>query len=159
MADGTQLAPLAWFKDIRSETRGPFMEVSWRMDEMDRLGASAPAKDARLRAHTRYLFAPGFITRLDRYEPVVPLDFQKIWLEFAGFSGDAVARGNVVHFRRGEVREFIAHGLRDCTVASVANDPLYRSPMAQMQTRVSCSLVSPPTQRMPFTIGWTLHYR
>ena len=159
LADGTQLAPLSWFKDVRSEKIGPLMEVSYRMDEMDRLGASAPAKDARLRAHTRYIFAPGSITRLDRYQPAVPLDFQKIWLEFAGFSDDAVVQGNAVRFRKGEVREFIAHGLKDCSVSNVSADPLYRSPMAQMTTRVSCVLQAPPTQRSPFTIGWTLRYR
>jgi hypothetical protein len=88
----------------------------------------------------------------------VPIDFQKISMEFAGFSEDAVAYRNVVHFRRGKVKQFVAHGLRDCTVDSVAADPLYRSPMAQMKTRVTCALNTPPTQREPFTIGWTLRY-
>ncbi|MFL6661412.1 MAG: hypothetical protein ACJ8G7_04490 [Rhizobacter sp.] len=159
LADGTQLAPLSWFKNIRNRTVGPFMEVSWHMDEMDKLGASAPAKDTRLRVDTRYVFGPGMIGRVDEYQPAVALDFQKVSLEFAGFSDDATVRGNVVRFGRGAVRELAVFGLGDCAVDSVAADPLYRSPMAQMTTRVTCSLQAPPTQRTPFTIGWVMHYR
>lgn len=159
LADGTKLAPLSWFKQIRSRTIGPVLEVNYHMDEMDRLGASAPAKDNRLRADTRYVFAPGVITRIDRYQPTATLDIQKISLEFAGFSEDAtVIGGNTVRFRRGEIGQFMVTGLRDCTLSDVSADPIYRSPMAQMKTRVTCTLPA-RKQQTPFTIGWTLRYR
>ena len=48
LADGTQLIAAAWMKDIKTLKEGQRYVVSYRMDELDRLGKKGPVKDKRI---------------------------------------------------------------------------------------------------------------
>lgn len=157
LADGAQLAPLAFFKNARASTRGRRTTASWRQDELDRLGGPAPVKDTRLKVATEYVMEPGRITRTDRYTPTSALPLQAIELEFGTFSDGATTRGTTVAFARGDVRSFSVRGLDACRAEPVARDP-YRTPVGPLKTRVACS-AGPRLASQPFTVSWTLTYR
>jgi hypothetical protein len=157
LADGSQLIPVSFTKGIKTEQNGSALTLSYRMDELDKLGARAPVKDGRLKAETTYTLDSSVITRSDRYTPQGSLDGVKIAFEFASFGEDAVADGNTIRFGKGDVQSIKVSGLDRCKVENVAGNEVYRSPMRAMNTRVSCES-GPTTLDKPFTIGWTLRY-
>ncbi|MDB5813125.1 MAG: hypothetical protein JWN23_242 [Rhodocyclales bacterium] len=157
LADGSQLIPVSFIKDIKTEQKGSALTLSYRMDELDKLGERTPVKDARLKVETTYTLDSGVITRNDRYTPQGSLDGVKIAFEFAGFSEDAVADGNTIRFGKGDAQSIEVSGLDRCKVESVAGNEVYRSPMRAMNTRVTCES-GPTTLNKPFTIAWTLRY-
>jgi hypothetical protein len=157
LADGSVLAPLAFFKNAEVTTRGRRTVVSYRQDELDRMGGNAPVADPRLKVQTRYVFEPGRITRTDVYSPTGPLRLAKTELEFATFSAGAQSNGGAVTFGSGDVRRFEVKGLDGCTAAP-ATDPVYRAPTGAFQTRVACQ-GGARTVTAPFTVSWTLNYQ
>jgi hypothetical protein len=156
LEDGTSLAGLAWFRDVRIDTRGARTTVSWRQSELDRLGGNAPVKDARIAVATRYVLEPGRITRTDVYTPAAPLALKAIELELGTYSSQGRASGSRVRFGQGAVRTFEVTGLDGCTVESVARDP-YRTPVGPLASRVACAAGARRLDR-PFTVSWTLTY-
>jgi hypothetical protein len=158
LRDGTRLQPLAFMKDIRHRAAGSAAIITYRQDEMDRMGGDAPAPDRRLRVETRYEFAPGRITRTDRFTaPDGPLDVARIELEFASFSAEPALNGARVSYGKGAVRSFEATGLGACTVDDIRADERYQTPAGRHATRVACQAQYSVPQRQ-FTTGWTLTY-
>jgi hypothetical protein len=158
LADGSELMPLSFIRNIQMERRGNALQLKYRLDEMDRLGARGPIKDGRLMLETTWKIDTGIIIRTDRYTPVIPLKVNKIELEYASFSVGGVREGTRVDFGSGEATKFEVGGLTDCKLDSVADNEIYRAPTGQMKTRVSCQSEA-LTLEKPFTISWTMHYR
>ena len=158
LADGAELLPVAWFKNITTARDGAGMTLTYRLDEMDRLGEKAPVKDGRLTSHTTYHIANHLITRTDVYTPIAPLAVNRIQLEFASFSDSARIDGTVIHFRHGVVSEFAVTGLDRCIVERVDGREAYRAPTGPMTSRVVCTSGS-RTITTPLTIAWQLRYR
>jgi hypothetical protein len=158
LRDGTRLQPLAFMKDIEHRADGRRATIAYRQDELDRMGGDAPLPDRRLTVETRYDFAPGRISRTDRFTaPDGPVDVAAVEMEFASFSSGPVIDGVRVAYREGDVRTFEAKGLDSCSVGDVRSDPRYHSPAGALRTRVQCrAAFSQPTRQ--FTIGWTLTY-
>jgi hypothetical protein len=156
LADGAALAPLAFFRDVRFDTRGRRTVASWRQTELDRLGGPAPVKDDRLGVTTRYVFEPGRITRTDVYTPKAPVALKSIDLEFGSYSSAGSARDGDVRFGEGAVRSFTVKGLDGCSVAPVAAHP-YRTPVGPLASRVVCK-GAPRVLSRPLTVSWTLTY-
>jgi hypothetical protein len=157
LEDGTQLMPLSFIKGITTERHGNALNVKYHMTEVDRLGASTPTKDDRMKVDTTYRLDTGVITRTETYTPTTPLAVKSITMEFASFSGDVEAKGNTIYFRKGDVYAFNVTGLSACKVDSVEADPVYRSPMKQMKTRVTCTTEQIQLDK-PLTIRWTMRY-
>lgn len=157
LEDGAVLAPLAYFRDVKVTARGDTTVVSWRQDEVDRLGANAPTKDARLSVTTTYVFSPGRMTRTDVYTPKGRLALKQTAMEFASYSGVPARSGQRFIYGDGPVRSFQATGLGDCQAAPVAGDPAYETPTGPFQSRVRC-VSGPRVLDAPFTVSWTLTY-
>jgi hypothetical protein len=158
LADGTTVAPLAFFKDVRFDTKGRRTTVSLRQDELDRLGERAPVKDTRVKVETRYTFEPGRIVRTDRFIPNAPVDVAKIEIEFGSFSGDATVRSGDVRFGQGDVTRFTVKGAGACTAEAVDGRQPYRAPTGALATRVACA-TGPMRLERPHEVRWTLEYR
>jgi len=162
LADGSQLTADAFIRHIRTEQKGTAMNISYMQDELNRLGERSPVKDGRLKVETTYTLDHGVITRSDRYTPTVSLDGVRISMEFASFSEGGVLDGtqgkSLLRFAHGDVYEFEVSGFSTCTLDSVADKELYRAPMGQMKSRISCQSDGAKLDQ-PFTLSWTLRYR
>ncbi|MET0307259.1 MAG: hypothetical protein ABW023_01010 [Sphingomonas sp.] len=156
LADGGVLMPLAWFRDVKLLRQGNRTILTYRLDAMDRMGGKDAAADKRITVETRYEFAPGSITRTDRYSAATPLDIRAIDLEFASFSGLPQVRGAAVRFGEGEVTGFSAQGFAQCDAQPAAAP--YQAPSGPFATRVACH-IGASTLGKPLTLGWTLRYR
>lgn len=157
LADGSVLMPLAWFRDVRMRRRGSTTVLTYRLDAMDRMGGNDAVADPRMTVETRYEFAPGRITRTDRYLPAAPIDLAGITLEFAAFSGaPSVARDGAIRFGTGEVTGFAMTGLR--CLPDQPKGAQYRAPTGEMTSLVRCETGA---RRLsgPLTLSWTLTYR
>lgn len=158
LTDGTQLIGTAYIKDISTAHEGKQYRVSYRQDELTRLGKPAPVKDSRITLKTQYTLEPGVITRTDTYTPAAPLNIEKVSLEFASFSEQAKLDGNKVSFSEGVVQEFEVTGLNACQVENTAGNDDYKSPAGAMKTHVSCGSER-FTMKSPLTIRWVMRYR
>ncbi len=158
LVDGAELMATAFIKELRTEQNGSEVRVSYRQDELTRLGGSAPVKDARIKLETTYTLAPGVVTRTDRYTPQSPLAVREISLEFASFSEEATLEGSKVKFAKGVVHEFETSGLDACQVERTAPNDDFKSPGGAMKTHVSCRLTA-FTMKDPLTVKWTMRYR
>jgi hypothetical protein len=158
LADGTQLIPVAYIRNIHTEERGSAMELTYQQTEMDKLGEVGPIKDDRLRVDTTYVLDSGVMKRTDVFTPTVPLENASVMMEFASFGKNASTNGNTVSYSDGAVYEFSVTGLDECHVDDVSNDRLYGAPMGQLNTRAVFTS-SGLTLDKPFTISWTLKYR
>jgi hypothetical protein len=158
MADGSELLPTAWIKDIRTTQKDQRYTISYRQDELDRLGKGTPQKDSRIKLKTEYTLEPGRVVRKDTYLPQGEQAVQRVSLEFGSFSSAATASGNTVRFGEGDVYEFSVSGLEGCTVAPTAGDDAWKAPYGPMQSVVSCASGS-FTMNKPLTITWTMRYR
>jgi hypothetical protein len=107
---------------------------------------------------TEYRIAPGEITRTDRYTPVMPLDAERITMEFASFSDDASNSGDSIAFAKGDVTHFAATGIGECRSERAAGKSPYRSPNGPFTTRVVCTTGKTRLDK-PFTTAWTTRYR
>ncbi|MFA6116751.1 MAG: hypothetical protein WC729_22325 [Sphingomonas sp.] len=160
LADGSVLMPLAWFRNVAVTRRGAATEVRWRQDALDLMGASNARRDDRVAIETRYVFAPGRITRSDSIAARPGVDIKRIDLEFATFSNRASTRGATVRFGHGEVAGFEARNLGDCTAVPVDADP-YRAPTGPFSTVVRCGKILSSQGRKSMTtlsLSWTLSY-
>jgi hypothetical protein len=158
LADGTQLLPVAYIKDIRTEAKGKGARVSYRQDALAKLGKKGPSPDDRIRLETSYSFEPGIITRTDTYTPSAPLQVTRASLEFASYSDAPALRGTRISFGQGDVSAFEVSGLDACTVEATHGADPYRAPEGPMASHVSCASTDFRFDR-PLTIKWTLRYR
>jgi hypothetical protein len=158
MADGAQLIGAAWIKDIKTGKDGKSYTVSYRQDELDRLGKKGPQKDARIKLRTTYTLEHGVMTRTDIYTPVGAQEVEKVTLEFASFSDQATIKGNTVSFAQGGVKEYSVSGLQQCQTALTSGDKEFMAPYGPMKTLVTCS-TGKLTMKEPLTIKWTIKYQ
>lgn len=153
LADGSVLAPLAWFRNVKIETRGERTVVTWRQDLMDRMGGPAPERDARASVETRVEFAPGSVARSDIVRLAPGEAPARIALQFPSFSRGVEPAGDGFDFREGEVARFEASGLA-CQTAEP--DPrVHRSPVGAFNTVVACE---GPAGRET-AVGWRILFR
>ena len=133
-ADGAVLQPLSYFKDVEIEEAGERTTVSYRQDELDRMGEEAPRPDMRAQIRTRYVLEPGAITRSDEIavEGAAVID-----LEFPVFSRGATVDGQVIRFAQGEVASFEAAGMT-CAPIEDFDPAIYASPVGAFRTLIRC---------------------
>jgi hypothetical protein len=157
MADGAQLIGAAWIKDIKTAKDGQRYVVTYRQDELDRLGKKGPVKDARIKLETAYTLEHGQLTRTDVYKPVGTQEVEKVTLEFASFSEQATMSGNTVTFAKGDVNEYSVSGLQQCQVAPTSGAKDFMATYGAMKSLVTCS-TGKLTMKDPLTIKWTVKY-
>lgn len=156
LADGSVLAPLAYFKDAKVVTRGKRTVVTYRQDELDRLGADRPAPDPRLKVETEYVLEPGRMTRTDRYTPTAPVRIAGAKLSFGTYSSGGQVQGGRIRFKTGDVREVRVEGLDACRIAPAA-EAVHRTPVGPLSSVVDCE-AGPRLAEEPFTVRWTMSY-
>ena len=153
LADGTQLAPLAYFQDARVETSDAATVLTFRQEDSDQLGDIAPIPDDRAAFRTRYELAPGMIVRQDEVTLSGGVSSARVDLEFPTFSVGATAIPGGIGFSGGEVAAFEVEGL---TCHAVAPDPvIHRSPVGAFRTVVRCE----GDIRSGDTLGWRIRFR
>ncbi|MGN6820164.1 MAG: hypothetical protein ACTHJR_15980, partial [Sphingomonas sp.] len=157
LSDGGVLMPLAWFKDVRVARSGATTIVSWRQDALDRMGGNDAVADKRLAIVTRYVLAPGRITRSDTLSAAPGVAIKRIDLEFATFSDSAAQAGpGAIAFGQGQVTRFAATGLGDCR--SGPGGEVYRAPTGAFRAVVRCGRsLSAPVRTL--RLGWAIDYR
>jgi hypothetical protein len=158
LADGTELLGASYIRNIRSESKGKQVQVSYHQDELAKLGGKGPEKDGRIKLDTTYTMAAGVITRTDTYTPATPLQVARASLEFASYSDDPVLQGKTVRFAKGDVTAFEVSGLDACAVERTGGAAPFRAPAGPMATHLTCA-TSNFTFDRPLTIKWTLTYR
>jgi hypothetical protein len=157
LGDGSVLMPLAWFEDVQVTRSGNATVVTWRQDAVDRMGGQDAVADKRLSIATRYVLAPGRITRSDTITPAAGVRIARIDLEFAGFSAiPRVSAPGVVDYGEGQVTRFATTGLGACAPGTLGD--LYRAPSGAFRSVVRCALANPPVSA-PLRLGWALDYR
>jgi hypothetical protein len=156
LTDGSVLMPLAWFRDVRTRRAGTNTIVTWRQDALDRMGGDNAVKDARATIVTRYMLAPGRITRSDMLMPAKGTRIARVDLEFATFSSvpRSSAHGATI-FGSGQVTGFATTGLGTCV--TVPAGPPYNAPTGAFRTVVRCGRDAVPSG--PVRLGWTIAYR
>jgi hypothetical protein len=158
MADGSQLIGAAWIKDIKTVKDGQRYTVTYRQDELDKLGKRSPVKDGRIKLQTTYQLEHGLMTRTDVYTPVGAQEVEKVSLEFASFSDQATMKGNTVTFTQGDVTEYSVSGLQQCQSAPTNGSKDFMAPYGAMKTLVTCS-TGKLTLKEPLTIKWSIKYQ
>jgi hypothetical protein len=158
MADGSQLIGAAWIKDIKTVKDGQRYTITYRQDELDKLGKRSPVKDGRIKLQTTYELAHGLMTRTDVYTPVGAQEVEKVSLEFASFSDQATMKGNTVTFAQGDVTEYSVSGLQQCQSAPTNGSKDFMAPYGAMKTLVTCS-TGKLTLKEPLTIKWSIKYQ
>ena len=156
--DGSVLAPLAYFQDVKVIERGATTVVTFRQPQLDKLGAQEPQPDSRLSMTSTYTFSPGRITRVDIYTPERALNLKALKMEYATYSDKATLKGSSVSFGQGAVRKFAAFGFDACHTESVRGDSEYRTSTGPFLNRVSCGS-GPLNLAKPITLSWSLSYR
>ncbi|MYN39376.1 hypothetical protein GTP55_08325 [Duganella sp. FT109W] len=158
MADGSQLIGAAWIKDIKTVKDGQRYTITYRQDELDKLGKRSPVKDGRIKLQTTYQLEHGLMTRTDVYTPVGAQEVEKVSLEFASFSDQATIKGNTVTFAQGDVTEYSVSGLQQCQSAPTSGSKDFMAPYGAMKTLVTCS-TGKLTLKEPLTIKWSIKYQ
>jgi len=154
LGDGSELMPLAWFSQAVVETQDEFTKVSYRQPAWNRMGGPAPISDDRATSLTRYVLAPGSITRNDEIALKPGLGSVRINLEFPTFSTGGRVEGNRVTFVRGDVSAFEVTGL-SCTVSSAPDPAVYAAQVGAFSSLVACTgQVEDATH-----IGWRVEFR
>jgi len=156
--DGSTLMPLAFFKDAKVQAKGARTTVSWRQDELDRMGERAPVADKRVSVTTTYVLEPGRITRTDVFTPAAGVKINDVELQLGAFSGGPVQTGGVTTFADGALRRFAVEGLKTCDAGPVGQDKEYHAATGAMVTKVVCH-GAPAAGAAPFRITWRLDYR
>ena len=156
LADGSVLMPLAFFKDVRVTRRGRVTEIRWRQDALDRMGGKEARPDSRATIETRYIFAPGKITREDRLR-VAGGTPTRIDTEFASFSrGGALQTPASVRFTRGEVRTFATKGYGSCAIKPGGG--AYAATTGPFAEAISCTGQPKLARDGTVTLSWMLSY-
>ena len=156
LADGAQLAPLAYAAHVKVAGKGARTVVTYDQDRLDRLGQKAPVADDRFSVRTTYVLEPGRIRRTDVFTPKAGVTVKAVDLAFASFSTKAVTRGGETRFGAGEVTGFDVQGLT-CATRPLDDEQAYRSPTGAMTALTSCTGGAPAGG--PITVSWTLTYR
>lgn len=156
LADGAQLAPLAYAAHVKVDGQGARTTVTYDQDRLDRLGQKAPVADDRFSVKTTYVLEPGRIRRTDVFTPQPGVVVKAVDLAFASFSGKAVTQGGTTTFGTGEVTGFAVEGLT-CSTRALADEKAYRSPTGAMTALTSCTGAAGATG--PITVSWTLTYK
>lgn len=155
LSDGSVLMPLAWFRDVRVARTGATTTVSWRQDALDRMGGDDAIADKRLSIVTRYVFAPGRITRSDTLTAAPGVSIKRIDIEFATFSDGAGSAGQgAIAFGQGQVARFAATGLGACRAGP--GGELYRAPTGAFRAVVRCGRDTVPAGTL--RLGWVIDY-
>ncbi len=158
LADGSELLPTAFIKDIQASGENAEHELRFRQDELTLLGNARPVKDARIQLRTVYRFAPGRISREDTYTAVKPLQVERLSLDFATFSEDGSVDGKNTHFKAGRVEQFEVQGLDACRVEPTLGRAQDQAPEGPMKSHVRCESTK-FEMTGPITVKWTLSYR
>lgn len=154
--DGAQLMPLAYIKDAKVEAKGARTTVSWRQDELDRMGERAPVADVRVSVATTYVLEPGRITRTDVFTPAKGVTVKDVELQLGSFSSGASQAGMTTTFADGALRRFTVEGIKACQSGAPGEDKEYRAATGAMATKVVCQ--GAPAAG-PFKITWRIDYR
>lgn len=156
LADGAQLAPLAYAKDVKVDGTGARTVVAYDQDRLDRLGEKAPVADDRFSVKTTYVLEPGRIRRTDVFTPKAGVTVKAVDLAFASFSGTAMTKGGTTAFGTGDVTGFKVEGLT-CSTRALADEKAYRGPTGAMTSLTSCTGGAGATG--PITVSWTISYK
>lgn len=156
--DGSVLLPTSFMRGIAADCAADRHVLSYRMDSLNRVGEAAPRPDPRLRLHTRYLFEPGRITRVDRIESDLPLRLREISLDFLSFSAGVAVDGQTVRFDEGRVTHFELEGLPLQHARPTQAEDDFKSPAGPMRSWLRYAAQDLPLDE-PLTLRWTLHYR
>ena len=155
--DGAVVMPLAYFKDAKVEAKGARTTITYRQDELDRMGGPAPVAEKRVSVRTTYVIEPGRITRTDVFTPAAGASIQDAELQFGSFSQDARQAGLTTTFGQGAVRRFSVEGLKGCVADKVGNDPEYHAATGAMASKVICKGAA--ATGGPLRVVWRLDYR
>jgi hypothetical protein len=158
LADGSVLAPLAYFQHVNVTERRTETVITFQQPHLDKLGAESPITDDRFTLTSTYVLEPGRITRTDVYTPKSAVQIQGLRMEFATYSDEAAQKGTTTTFGRGAVRKFAASGFERCGVAPVQDDVAYHTPTGPFATRVLCESAA-RTVAGPLKLSWSLSYR
>ena len=158
LADGSVLAPLAYFQHVTVAERRNETVIRFQQPRLDKLGTASPIPDDRFTLSSTYVLEPGRITRTDVYTPQGTVELKSLRIEFATYSDMAARQGTITTFGRGVVRKFAVSGFDHCDVGPVQDDVAYHTPTGPFATRVVCE--SPArTQQGPLQLSWSLSYR
>jgi len=157
LSDGTQLMPLVFIRDVAVADANGVTTVTYRQDEMDRIGKSAPVADDRMSVKTTYAMERGRITRTDVFTPRAPLDVNGIRLEYASFSREPRQDGLTARFGSGVVSSFGVTGLNACASRALDHDRNYESDTGPMSALIECTTAATRLERA-FMISWTLEF-
>ncbi|WP_406684024.1 hypothetical protein N1F78_15220 [Seonamhaeicola sp. MEBiC1930] len=166
LEEGLVLEPLSYFRNIRTKQNSSEFFLDYHQEELDRIGSNKkgedysrnPSPDDRFSIETSYYFNSGVITRTDIITPKEPLKNVQLTMEFAGFSKDAVIKGNKVIYGDGKVTSFETSGYQNITVETHDMSPKYASPTGAMNTVVKVSSKLEDFSE-PITVSWTLKYK
>lgn len=156
LADGAQLAPLAYAAHVKVDGQGARTTVTYDQDRLDRLGQKAPVADDRFSVKTTYVLEPGRIRRTDVFTPKPGVAVKAVDLAFASFSGKATTKGGATTFGTGDVTGFKVEGLT-CSTRALADEKAYRSPTGAMTALTSCTGAAGVSG--PITVSWTISYK
>ncbi len=156
LADGAQLAPLAYAAHVKVAEQGARTTVTYDQDQLDRLGGKAPVADDRFSVRTTYVLEPGRIRRTDVFTPKPGVAVKAVDLAFASFSGKATTKGGVTTFGTGDVTGFKVEGL-SCATRALADEKAYRAPTGAMTALTSCTGAVGASG--PITISWAVSYK
>lgn len=157
LADGSVLAPLAYFREVTVGGRAPQTILTYRQTETDRLGDAAPRPDGRLSVTTTYVLEPGRITRTDVVTPRGDVALAGFEVEFAAYGETPTAAGGEFRYGAGAVKAFSAQGFDRCAAQSVTGDKTYQTPTGAFHSVVRCES-GPRILRAPITLRWSLAY-
>lgn len=158
LADGSELIGAAYLKGITEKKDGGRYTVSYHQDALDKVGASAPVKDDRIRLDTAYTFESGVLTRTDTYTPKAPLQVAVLSLDFASFSDGASVNGGKVSFKDGKVTAFDTSGLDACKATPTEGKEPFRANYGAMKTHVRCESKN-FTFSKPLVVQWRIAYQ
>jgi hypothetical protein len=158
LADGSVLMPLAYFRDVKVDEGAGRTVVTYRQEEMDRMGGDAPVADSRISVSTTYTFEPGVISRTDVYTPKQKLAVKGMGMAFGTFSPGPTTQGLTTRFATGGIREFSVAGLDSCESGAASEDASYRTSNGPMASKVVCRRGPMELQR-PLTVSWRIRYQ
>lgn len=156
LADGAQLAPLAYAAHVKIGEQGARTTVTYDQDKLDRLGGKAPVADDRFSVKTTYVLEPGRIRRTDIFTPKAGVAVKAVDLAFASFSDGATTKGGTTLFKTGDVTSFKVEGLT-CSTRALNDEKAYRAPTGAMTALTSCAGAAGATGSI--TVSWTIAYK
>jgi hypothetical protein len=160
LEDGSQIMPISYIQKITEEESGAEYTISYSQEVLCLIGAKGPRPYPGLSSRTIYKFRPGSIEREDIFDNPGGLKIKEYSMVFGTFSGDAVADGNNVRFKKGGVYEMQAFGYEKCELTRVEGSEAreYKTPYGPFQTWLVWKNEG-ITQDKRFRVKWVLKYR